>query len=234
MPCIVLEGLDGSGKSLQAARLADRLTAEGLPVLRLREPGGTRLGEALRATVLDPATEACPMAEMFVFQAARAQLCATVIAPALAEGRWVVLDRFWHSTIAYQCGGLGLPADGVRAAIGLATAGITIDAPLCICVDPGEAKARREAARGPDRIERRGPDYQRAVATAYGRMVAQGDLVPIDGAGDVDAVAHRVWTAVQSLVGPNAAEARQHLIDAAKPWVAGRFPAEAASNSSGT
>ncbi|MEK7414061.1 MAG: dTMP kinase, partial [Planctomycetota bacterium] len=96
MPLIVLEGLDGCGKSTQATLLVERLQRTGKTVLRLREPGGTRLGEAIRTILLDPTTEACAEAELFGYLVARAQLCHEIIAPALARGEWVVLDRFWY------------------------------------------------------------------------------------------------------------------------------------------
>jgi hypothetical protein len=99
---ITLEGADGAGKSEQARRLAARLRASGSSVTLTREPGGTPLGERVRAVILDPDAERTPEADALLFNAARAQLVAEVIRPALARGDTVVCDRFADSTIAYQ------------------------------------------------------------------------------------------------------------------------------------
>jgi len=101
MTLIVLEGIDGCGKSTQLERLVERLRAAGREPRVLREPGGTELGERIRAILLDPATEACPIAELLGYQVARAQLVHQELKPALERGELVVLDRFWYSTIAY-------------------------------------------------------------------------------------------------------------------------------------
>ena len=199
MPLLVLEGVDGCGKSTQATLLEARLRAEGRDVRRLREPGGTRLGEAVRAILLDPATEAGAEAELFGYLMARAQLCREVIAPALARGTWLVLDRFWHSTLAYQAWGLGLDPQRVRAAIELAVGAVRPDRALLLRVPGAEAAARR-AARGEaaDRIEARGAGYQARVAAGYEALVASGDLQPVDAGGEPAAVAERIWAMVGS------------------------------------
>ena len=114
MPLIVFEGIDGCGKTTQVERLKQRLTTDGISFRHLREPGGTELGERQRALLLDPATKACPTAELFGYLQARAQLCHEVIAPALANDELVILDRFYHSTLAYQAYGLGLDQAQVR------------------------------------------------------------------------------------------------------------------------
>lgn len=196
MPLIVLEGADGCGKSTQAGLLAERLAGLGREVLRLREPGGTRLGEAVRALLLSPGTEACAEAELFGYLMARAQLCREVIAPALARRAWVVLDRFWHSTIAYQAWGLGLDPARVRAAIDLAVGGVRPDRALWLRLPPGAAAARRRArAAAADRIEARDAAYHARVEEGYAALAAAGDLAPVDGDGPPEAVAERVWAA---------------------------------------
>lgn len=193
MPLIVLEGPDGCGKSTQAGLLAARLQAEGRDVLRLREPGGTRLGEAVRGILLDPETQACAEAELFGYQMARAQLCREVMAPALAAGRWIVLDRFWHSTIAYQAYGLGLDPVRVRAAIDLAAGSVRPDLALLLRVPDAVASARRGARGVADRIESRGDDYRARVLAGYEALAASGDLRPLDAAGTPDEVSARIW-----------------------------------------
>jgi dTMP kinase len=181
MPLIVLEGIDGCGKTTQTDLLAEALTAAGKTVRRVREPGGTRLGEQVRALLLDPATQACPVAELFGYLTARAQVCHEVLAPALARGDWVLMDRFWPSTIAYQAYGLGLDPAPVRAAIDLALGGIRIDHGFWLDVDPEEALRRRRAARAADdRIEQRGLAYQCRVAEGYAALAAAGILTRID------------------------------------------------------
>jgi dTMP kinase len=197
MPLIVLEGIDGCGKSTQAERLASALTARGTPPVRQREPGGTRLGEKVRALLLDSATEACPVAELFGYLTARAQLCHSVLAPALAEGRWVLMDRFWPSTIAYQAYGLGLDPVAVRASIDLALGGVRMDVGVWFDLDPVEAARRRALSRSQeDRIEARGLAYLNQVASGYAALASEGVLTRIDASGDPDAV----FTRLESLV----------------------------------
>lgn len=194
---IVLEGIDGCGKTTQARRLAEHLRARGRVVSALREPGGTRLGEAVRALLLDPATEACPTAELFGYLTARAQLCAAVIAPALARGETVVLDRFYHSTLAYQGYGLGLDLDLVRAAIRLAIGTVRIDRAVWLDLDPAEAARRRARVRGTDdRIEARGLAYLQRVHAGFAALASAGELVRIDAARDEDAIAAAIAAAI--------------------------------------
>jgi dTMP kinase len=200
MPLIVFEGIDGCGKTTQVERLRQRLAAAGIPAHHLREPGGTALGERQRALLLDPATRACPTAELFGYLQARAQLCHEVIAPALGRGELVVLDRFYHSTLAYQAYGLGLDLAEVRSAIRLATGGIVPDLVLWFAIDPAEAQRRRAAARGQDRIEARGLAYQQRVHDGYRALAASDGLVEIDAHQSADVVAERVWASVQPLI----------------------------------
>ena len=192
MPLIVFEGIDGCGKTTQVERLKQRLTTDGISFRHLREPGGTELGERQRALLLDPATKACPTAELFGYLQARAQLCHEVIAPALANDELVILDRFYHSTLAYQAYGLGLDQAQVRAAILLATGGIRPDLVLWLAVDPAEAQRRRAAARGQDRIEARGLKYQQKVHDGYRALVTSDGLIEIDARQTPDAITAQV------------------------------------------
>ncbi len=200
MPLIVLEGPDGCGKSTQAGLLTERLQAAGHRVLHLREPGGTRLGEAVRSILLDPTTVACAEAELFGYQMARAQLCHEIIAPALAAGTWVVLDRFWHSTIAYQAWGLGLDPVRVRAAIDLAVGAVRPDAAFLLRLPAAAAHARRAARATADRIESRSDDYRDRVCAGYEALATAGDLQPLDATGGADEVSTRVWMALARLL----------------------------------
>lgn len=197
MPLIVFEGIDGCGKTTQVERLKNRLTAAHIPFKHLREPGGTELGERQRALLLDPKTRACPIAELFGYLQARAQLCNEVLTPALTANELIILDRFYYSTLAYQAYGLGLNPSRVRAAIELSLNGIKADLAMWFNVDPAEAQRRRAAARGEDRIEARGLEYQKRVHEGYKGMVTSDHLVEIDAHQHPDAIANQVWQLVE-------------------------------------
>lgn len=161
----VVDGPDGAGKSTQVLRLATRLRARGAEVDLLREPGGTPAGEELRRLLLDPATEVVPVTEMLLYQAARAQLVATRILPALRAGRTVVLDRYYYSTVAYQGFGLGLDPDEVRRVSLVATGGLEPDRALFLDLAPEAALERLGGER--DRIERRPLEFHRRVREGF-------------------------------------------------------------------
>jgi dTMP kinase len=164
---IVLEGGDGVGKTTQLPLVADALRARGLVVHTVREPGQTQVGQRVRELLLDPASTIAPAAEVLLFLTARAQLVAEIIGPALARGEWVIADRFFVSTYAYQIAGHGLDDALVRAANTLATGGLVPDLTLLLTV-PGDEAAARRAARGvADRLERYGADFDARVAEAY-------------------------------------------------------------------
>ena len=139
---ITLEGPEGAGKTLQAERLAEALRARGHPVRLTREPGGTRLGEQIRAIVLaramdgDGGIELDARADALLFNAARAQLVAEVIKPALAAGEVVICARFADSTLAYQGYGAGLPIDELRAIAEVATSGLSPDLTILLDLPP--------------------------------------------------------------------------------------------------
>jgi dTMP kinase len=190
---IALEGIDGCGKSTQAALLADHLDA------RLTfEPGATPLGTALRQLVLNPTLpEVDPRAEALLMAADRAQHTAEVIEPLLVEGISVVTDRFTGSTLAYQGFGRQLDLAALVALNQLATAGTSPDVNVLVDVPLEVARARMEPARA-DRLERLGPAFQDRVADGY-RQLAHSDpgaWVVVDGTGDVAVVAERVRRAV--------------------------------------
>jgi dTMP kinase len=191
---ISLEGVDGSGKSTQA-RLLARALGEG--TVAIREPGGTDAAERIRTLLADPTVELCPLAELMLFLAARADLTERVIRPALEAGRDVVSDRFSDSSVAYQGAARGL---GVGEVIGLcdaATDGLWPDLTLLLKVSPKVGLGR---ARGEDRFEAEGLDLQRAVATAYEEiaMIASDRVVVIDAAASVEEVHERVIAAVEA------------------------------------
>ena len=187
---IVFEGGEASGKSTQAARLASELGA-----VLTREPGGTELGQRIRAIVLDPAASAiAPSTEAMLMTADRAQHVAEVIEPALAAGEDVVTDRYVPSSLAYQGYGRGLDVNQLRA---LSAAAGAPEPDLVVFLDvPASVAAAR--LRGRDRMEAAGEDFHARVADGY-RELAAADAerwIVVDGDGSVDDVAQRVREAV--------------------------------------
>jgi dTMP kinase len=165
---ITIEGLDGSGKSTLAAGLAAALRERGVDVTLLREPGGVALSERVRSLVSDPMLRVGARAEALLYAAARAQLVEELVEPTLAQGCWVVLDRFVDSSLAYQGAGRGLGLEAVLAINGLALAGLTPDRTLLLEL-PAELRLERLRARSssPDRLEREDERFFERVASGY-------------------------------------------------------------------
>ncbi len=194
---VTLEGIDRSGKTTQAARVAAAL---GPDALLLREPGGTAAGERMRALLKDPGVELDPRAEVLLFCAARAELCRRVIVPALADGRDVVCDRFIDSTVAYQGAARGLGIELVERLNEVAIAEAVPDLTLLLRIDPADAEDRGQqrlaagAADGADRFESAGIELQQQVAEAYDELVARhpGRIVTVDATGSPDEVSERL------------------------------------------
>jgi dTMP kinase len=168
---ITVEGLDGAGKTTLVAGLARLLGEQGVDVLVLREPGGVELSERIRELVKDPALTVDPRAEALLYAAARAQLVAEQLEPLLADGRWVLLDRFVDSSLAYQGAGRGLGVEEVRALNAFATGGLRPDRTLLLRVDPAVGR-ERIAGREPDRLEREQEGFFAAIAAAYDELAA--------------------------------------------------------------
>jgi dTMP kinase len=168
---ITVEGIDGAGKSTLVAGLADAL-ADRDPVV-LREPGGVELSERLRSLVKDPALAVGGRAEALVYAAARAQLVEELLRPLLDAGRWVLLDRFVDSSLAYQGGGRGLGIEAVRELNAFATGGLTPDRTLLLRLDPQLGLARVGGRlEGFDRLERERLEFWAAIAEAYDALAA--------------------------------------------------------------
>jgi len=199
---VTLEGIDRSGKTTQAALLHDAL---GPDTLLLREPGGTEAGERVRELLKDPNLDLDPRAELLLFCAARAELCSSVIRPALQDGRSVICDRFVDSTAAYQGAARGLGVDLVEGVNEIAVAECRPDLTLLLRIDPADAEARgqqRLAAGvedGSDRFEGEGIALQRVVAEAYDELAARHSdrIAVIDAEGSVEEVHGRVMEAVR-------------------------------------
>jgi dTMP kinase len=158
---ITFEGLDGCGKSTQLEKLATVLRAEGIDVLTTREPGGTEIGERIRAVLLDSRTAGLdPMAEMALMFASRAQQLSQVIVPALDDGKWVLCDRFTDSTEAYQGGGRQLGSDAVLHLHKVLCHGMWPD--LTILMDSEvEHSVKRARRRNQTAVDRARPDENR-------------------------------------------------------------------------
>ncbi len=160
---VALEGGDGSGKSTVSTALAERLEALGEEVIVVREPGGTPVGEAIRGLLLD-SDRLDDWTEVFLFAAQRAELAREVIEPALAAGKWVISDRTYYSSIAYQGRGRGLGEEVVREINERGLAGVVPDWVFVLDVDPEAALARQHRE---DRIGREGIGFQEKVRQAY-------------------------------------------------------------------
>ena len=171
---VTFEGGEGSGKSTQIARLAARLRALGADPLVTREPGGTPLAEGIRTLLLDPKHRPLPVSEALLMVAARADLVATVLRPALLAGRPVLCDRYTDSTLAYQGGGRGLDARMLEGWNAAATGGLAPDLTLLFDLDPGVGLARREAAGlQANRLDRETLEFHRRVRERYLELAAR-------------------------------------------------------------
>lgn len=169
MPFIVFEGGEGSGKTTQYHLCLATLERLGKEVCHAREPGGTSVGEDIRR-VFKGAGAIPPLSELFLLLASRAALLEARIRPALAMGRFVLLDRYVLSTMAYQVAGRGLPEDATNRALDLATGGLAPDAQFVFMVDPAVGHARTASrARTMDRFELEREDFHRRVSDAYKR-----------------------------------------------------------------
>jgi dTMP kinase len=198
---ITFEGGEGSGKSTQVKALARRLEASGMPVRVLREPGGTTVGEAIRAILLDPEhTGLDDTAEILLYEAARAQLVADVIEPALAAGEVVLCDRFYDSTTAYQGYARGIDLTQVAALNRAATGGLTPARTLVLDIDP-LAGIERATSEGADRLEAEDLSFHAAVRAGFLAIAADepARVRVIDALGSVDDVAERIEAALRDI-----------------------------------
>jgi len=208
---VVFEGSEGAGKSTQLRLLAERLSAAGIPVVPLREPGGTPVGDSIRSILLDPAREISPAGEALLFMASRAEIVRREIQPALKRGDVVLMDRFFLSTYAYQIAGRGLAEADVRAANCLTTDGLVADLTIVLEV-PFADGMRRAAQRGArDRMESSGDDFHSRVEKAFAEAATPawqrehpecGPVIKVDGTGSREEVFGRVVGALLTAI-PN-------------------------------
>lgn len=167
---VAIEGIEGAGKTTQAKLLERKLKEAGYDVLRTREPGGTWLGERVRRLLLYSPEEMCPEAELALYLSARAQLVKEVIIPALKNGKFVIADRFVHSTLAYQGYGRGLSLRELRRMLFFFTGGILPDITFLIDISPEKGLNR---VKGSDRFESLSLDFHRKVRRGYLEMARQ-------------------------------------------------------------
>lgn len=173
---ITFEGIDGAGKSTQVKKLKRHLQENGKEVMTLREPGGTEVAEKIRQLLLESKHEITPIGELLLFAASRAELVQSVIAPALAQGTVVILDRFSDSTTAYQGYGRGLDLGMLEEVNRIATAGLKPDITFYLDLSPQDALIRKFSEKSLplafdseelDRMESSGEEFYRRVRTGY-------------------------------------------------------------------
>lgn len=200
---LTVEGIDGAGKGTQLIRIEKWLQQKQLHYIALREPGGTRIGEAIRAILLDKENSKMDdLTELLLFQAARAQLIEEVIRPALAADKVVLCDRFFDSTWAYQAGGRGLDSEMVEAAIALATRGLSPQLTIYLDLEPALARERlgRRASLEQDeadRIEEENLNFSIRVRQAYLGLARREKRIRII---DADRDENSVWQEIENVL----------------------------------
>jgi dTMP kinase len=209
---VVFDGPDGSGKSTQFRRFADIARATGLEVVEVREPGGTAIGEKIRAILLDPANaEMTTRSEMLLYMASRAQLYEQRIAPAIAAGALVLADRFVSSTLAYQGTAGGIDEEEILAVGKVATGNHWPDLTVVFDVDTDVAMKRLSPLL--DRMEQKGMDFHARVRSGYLAQAIRW--------------AHR-YAVVNASVAPDAVT--HGLLDAVATWTAQRLAARSGTH----
>lgn len=205
---LTFEGMDGSGKTTQMRRLAERMRARGRTVLETAEPGGTAIGRKIRHILLDAnSQELSPTAELLLYFASRAQNVDEAILPALERGEIVLADRFTDSTLAYQGCGRGLGGEMVLALDRIACRGLKPDLTLLVDIDVDTSLARARArnsagASGETRMDEQSLEFHRKVYEAYHALASREPqrVRLIDGSKGVDEVEQEIWEVVSERV----------------------------------
>ncbi len=195
-PYIAFEGIEGAGKSTVAQRVGARLEADGHRVVRVREPGGTPAGERIRAILLGHDLAPEPWTEALLFAAARSQLAAEIVGPALDDGAWVLSDRSVYSSLAYQGAGRGLGIDLVRSVNEPGLLGAWPSLVILLQVDPAEGLSRQAVG---DRIGDEGIEFQQAVADGFAAVAASEPerFVTLDTSQPLDAVVEAAYREIR-------------------------------------
>jgi len=198
---IILEGIEGVGKSTQLQHLRALLERKGFVVHAVREPGGTTAGDEIRRLLLDTRSHLDERTEALLFMASRAQLVADVMRPALFRGEFVLADRFFLSTYAYQIAGRGLQEENVRRANALATGGLVPNLTILLHLPAGAGLERAARRSEYDRIERSGAAFYERVHRAFMEFTTPewqqshpeaGKIVLVDASGEESTVAGRI------------------------------------------
>lgn len=211
---ITFEGIDGSGKSTQLRLLASVLRLRGLEVVTTREPGGTSLGQRLRAALLDAQEQIDPLAELLVFAADRAQHVRMQLQPALASDHIVLSDRYADATVAYQGAGRGFAPELIAEIVRLATGGLKPDITLIfdLPVEAAITRTRRRATdkNETDRLDAEDAAFHTRVRNAYLRIAAAEPerIRVIDATGSIEETHARVSDAVMLFLEKQKSEAR--------------------------
>ena len=198
---VVFEGVEGSGKTTQSRALKRRLTREGYQATLLQEPGGTPTGERIRRWLLKGDRHISPMAELFLFSAARAPLVESVIRPALDRDEVVVCDRYIYSTVAYQGYGRGLALDTVRQINLMATGGLLPELVILLDLAPDDG-LHRIAERPLDRIEQEQSGFHRRVRQGYLEMAQQDPQrwLVLDSSQSKASISDLVWMRLSKML----------------------------------
>ena len=205
---ITFEGLEGAGKSTQAKLLADKLTEAGYPVTLVREPGGTKIGEAIRGLLADPQyDDMSPLSEVFLFAASRTQLVQQVIRPKLGEGTIVICDRFTDATLAYQGFGRGVHPTQLREISDICSWGVHPDVTFLLDIEPARGLNRVrtrsvETLTKLDRFENLDLGFFEKVRDGY-MAISQEEpfrFRVLDATGDVDPLAKKIFGLAMDMV----------------------------------
>lgn len=197
---IVLEGVEGAGKTSQCKRLAAALEAKGIDAVLTREPGGVPLAERLRALILDTEYTPDALTELYMYMAARREHLNKIILPALAAGKTVICDRFTYSTVAYQGYGRGVDIEFIRALNAETVKAAKVDIALFLDVPPAVGFARKGGADCGDRMESGGIAFFERIYDGFKAMCAAGELVAIDATVGEQAVAESILKAVECVL----------------------------------
>jgi dTMP kinase len=197
---LAFEGVDGSGKSTQAKRCAEALTAQGHTVISVREPGGTAVSNAIRELVLDPSRKVAPTTELLLYMAARAQLVSEVIQPALEAGHVVVSDRFGWSTLAYQGFGRGMDRPTIDSLMRAACGSVWPDLMIVLDITPELRRQRLASQNRPlDRLEREPEDFFQKVRSGFLTLAQEGKTpsVVLNGETEISALTQAILSRIQ-------------------------------------
>ncbi len=199
---VVIEGGEGAGKSRLQAALAEQLASPQREIVVTREPGGTELGEAIRALVLSQRGDIDPLAELLLFESARAQLVSSLIRPALGRGALVICDRFAASSVAYQSCGRGIARDIVEGASATATGGLVADLTLLLDLPVETGLARRVGAGSGNRFDAESIEFHQRVRDGFLALAAEAPAAwcVIDASQAFEAVLEAALAAATAMV----------------------------------